>query len=169
MICLVFRDCNKCFSFLNWKRKHGYRYNLQSNEMEKSCRRSEVLPVSYSLLCTVFFFHLSPHLHFSRRIPLLVLWNTWRLILRHGLGCLKFLKIVEMSSWSHGCRLVNCGMDSYFPINWSIQNFYTCKAAYLSSYGFKKNWKKERLALAYESTVWYWPNSELRMLKRNVK
>lgn len=116
-----------------------------------------------------FFFHLSPHLHFSRRIPLLVLWNTWRLILRHGLGCLKFLKIVEMSSWSHGCRLVNCGMDSYFPINWSIQNFYTCKAAYLSSYGFKKNWKKERLALAYESTVWYWPNSELRILKRNVK
>lgn len=63
-----------------------------------------------------YLFHLSPYILFSRLISLLVLWKTWRHILRHGLGCLRFLKPVEMSSRSHNCRLVNCGRASYFAI-----------------------------------------------------
>lgn len=80
------------------------------NGMERSCTRSKACHffLFLKIYCAHVSLHLFPFIFFPPRlISLFVLWKTWRVILRHGLECLRFSKLVEMSSLSHDCRLVN--------------------------------------------------------------
>lgn len=119
------------FNFLSKKKRNGCSYcwlskmememevELQEmqNEMERSCRRSKACQffLFLKIYCAHVLLHLFPCVLFPRLISLLVLWKTWRLILRHGLGCLRSSKPVEMFSQFHDCRLVNCGKSFCFP------------------------------------------------------